>query len=305
MDGDQLQTYHAYGITIGSCVPLDLDPGRGRPDVVVHEERLPHVGQPAYWDVGSPFAGGALRQLAVRVPNAFAAEVRDGCEIALDPSPGLEPGQLGDFVLQPLLGYVMMQRGHLVLHASCVEIAGHAVVVVGASGQGKSTTAAALARRGHRLLCDDVVAVTADGRVVPGVARLKLWPVAAAALGLDPADLERCAGEAEKRRYRPPASTVTVTPVALRRIYVLSDAERLAVQPLSAAEALPELVRHSYGIFAVRETAQPEHFGRLTGVLALGLVRRLDRPRDLTGLDALSRLIEADVTAGTTMRRAD
>jgi hypothetical protein len=38
--------YRAYGLTIGSSVPLDLDAGHGEPDVVVRRESLDHVGRP-------------------------------------------------------------------------------------------------------------------------------------------------------------------------------------------------------------------------------------------------------------------
>lgn len=291
--------YRAYGLTIASSVPLDLDldldAGHREPDVVVRREHLDHVGPPRYWNEGSPFAGGAPDRFAVRVPDAFAGEVRGGREIAVDPVVDVPPGALGDFVLQPLLGYLMVQRGYLVLHASCVDVGGRGVAILGISGDGKSTTAGALVKRGHRLLCDDVVAIDAEGYVAPGVARLKLWPAAATALGHDPDALEPSAGERVKRVYRPAATGPDGSPVRLHRAYVLSDGVQPAVEPVRPGEALPLIIRNSYGIFAIRDTDGTEHFARVTQFLARGLVRRLRRPRDLATLDALGRLIEADV----------
>ncbi len=287
--------YRAYGLTIASRVPLDLAAGDGEPDVVVSRENLDHVGPPRYWHEGSPFAGGTPDRFAVRIPDAFAGEVRGGREIAVDQVGDIPPGALGDFVLQPLLGYLMVQRGYLVLHASCVEVGGRAVAILGASGDGKSTTAGALARRGHRLLCDDVVAMDAEGRVVPGVARLKLWPAAATALGHDPDALERCAGESVKRLHRPEAVQADGAPMPLHRAYVLGDGAQPAVEPVRPGEALPLVIRNSYGIFAIRDTGGNDHFARVTDFLSRGFVRRLRRPRDLDGLDELGRVIEADV----------
>jgi HPr Serine kinase C-terminal domain len=287
--------YRAYGLTILSSVPLDLAAGRGEPDVVVRRESLDHVGPPRYLDGGSAFAGGTPDRLAVRFPDMFAGEVRNGREIAVDAVDAVPSGAVGDFVLQPLLGYLMVQRGYLVLHASCVDVAGRAVAILGASGDGKSTTAGALVKRGHRLLCDDVVAIDAEGRVVPGVARLKLWPAAATALGHDPDALERCAGESVKRLHRPEAVRAEGAPVPLHRAYVLNEGVQPAVEPVGPGEALPLVIRNSYGIFAIRDTGGSEHFARVTDLLARGLVRRLRRPRDLDELDALSRTIEADV----------
>jgi hypothetical protein len=59
-------------------------------------------------------------------------------------------------------------------------------VCLGHSGDGKSTLAYALMQRGWRLLADDLVAVTAEGQVLPGIPRIKLWHDAAKAFGLDP-----------------------------------------------------------------------------------------------------------------------
>lgn len=53
-------------------------------------------------------------------------------------------------------------RGHLVLHASAVEVDGRAYALVGRSGQGKTTVSALLCRAGARLVTDDVLRVDPD-----------------------------------------------------------------------------------------------------------------------------------------------
>jgi hypothetical protein len=50
-------------------------------------------------------------------------------------------------------------EGKLALHGSAIEIGGKAFVFLGRSGQGKSTLAAALCRRGGGLLADDAVGI--------------------------------------------------------------------------------------------------------------------------------------------------
>ena len=77
----------------------------------------------------------------------------------------------------PVLGGVLRLRGTISLHASVVEIASRAVVLVGHRGAGKSTLAAAMAQEGHPILSDDVAAVTEDGGhwvVEPGYPCLRL-----------------------------------------------------------------------------------------------------------------------------------
>ena len=47
------------------------------------------------------------------------------------------------------MGIVLYQRNLLVLHASAVNIAGGAVVFLGVSGEGKSSTAATFVTHGY------------------------------------------------------------------------------------------------------------------------------------------------------------
>ncbi len=76
--------------------------------------------------------------------------------------------------VQPLF---LQLEGVASLHASAVGTGVHAVVICGASGAGKSTSAAGLARRGFHHLADDVAYLTAGATetrlaTVPFLARL-------------------------------------------------------------------------------------------------------------------------------------
>lgn len=71
------------------------------------------------------------------------------------------------FMLRLVEGAVFLYGGETaLLHAACVERSGHAVALTSAGGIGKTSTAAALlARPGWRYLSDDILPVSADGRV--------------------------------------------------------------------------------------------------------------------------------------------
>ena len=64
------------------------------------------------------------------------------------------------YLLGPVLGLLLRLRGVTCLHASAVTFDDSAVAFAGCEGAGKSTTAAALARRGHSVISDDIVAIT-------------------------------------------------------------------------------------------------------------------------------------------------
>jgi hypothetical protein len=69
-----------------------------------------------------------------------------------------------------------MEAGDLALHASAVEIGGQAILFAGPSMHGKTTLAAALAARGHRLLAEDTIRCRLAGapEAYPGPAVVRL-----------------------------------------------------------------------------------------------------------------------------------
>ena len=76
---------------------------------------------------------------------------------------------------------------------------------LGASGAGKSSIAAFLARRGHRFLADDIClidpAAPRDRRVLPTAPWLKLWDGTLDAMGESKSGLSRIFSDDEKYRY--------------------------------------------------------------------------------------------------------
>jgi hypothetical protein len=77
--------------------------------------------------------------------------------------PPLTDADLATYFLGPVLGFILRRRLITSLHASAVELFGHAVAVSGDAGFGKSTTAAALALRGVPVLSEDIAALHEGG----------------------------------------------------------------------------------------------------------------------------------------------
>jgi hypothetical protein len=117
-------------------------------------------------------------------------------------TPGIGGTSRDDAVLarhftDQVLAALLRNRGLLVLHANAVQTPDGVVVIAGESGSGKSTTLAALLRRGCRMLSDDVTALrpgAAPGLidVVPGAVQIQLTQDAAEGLGyaVNPAQLQ-------------------------------------------------------------------------------------------------------------------
>jgi hypothetical protein len=293
-------TYIAYGLGIHSTLVLpELTPGPAQRDVVVGLGHIPGVPS-------DPAAGDGLLRVSadeacLHWPDVGAVLLRHGREITIDPRPGAAADVLRLYLLGPVLGLLLHQRGLLVLHASAVAIDGGVAAFLGHSGRGKSTTAAMLHARGCAVVADDVVAVDlgASGGPValPGFPQLKLWPDAITALGETPGDLPRIHAGEEKRARA--VGTTETTPRPLRRLYVLTDADSLGLEPLGGHAAVFELLQHSYVAAALERLGSSVHLTRCAHLAAAVPVRRLRRPRRLAGLEELAAFVEADAARRT------
>jgi hypothetical protein len=140
--------------------------------------------------------------------------------------------------------------------------AGQFVGIIGRSGAGKSTLAYGLMQQGWRLMADDLVALSPDGLVLPGIPRIKLWHDAAKAFGLDPATLPPIRQGMNKYLLMGDAVKRGSQAVPLRALYV--------IQQRNHGSSDREDVR------ITRITSQK--------IAALGLRNQVFRPRFVRGL---------------------
>jgi hypothetical protein len=226
--------------------------------------------------------------------------VERGEAIVIDPVPGADERLLRQFVLGPGLALILVQRGYPTLHASAVEVDGVAVALLGPAGCGKSTTAAALHARGHRLVADDALAIEWAGSspmVIPGFPCIKLWPEAARSLGVPDEAMTMLYPHLDKRAW-PVNGNFATDRVPLRRVYVLADGPEVEIEPLRPAEAVIELIRHAHGVVSLHDFDAATRLKQTSRLVAALSVRRLRRPLALRGLGALAAAIAADVGAG-------
>lgn len=127
---------------------------------------------------------------------------REGTEVWATWPSTLTIEDMATYLLGPVLGLLLRLRGVTCLHASAVAFGETAVAFVGSEGAGKSTTAAALARRGHAILSDDVVALAEHNGsffVHPAYPYLCLWPESVESLYGSAEALPRFSANYEKR----------------------------------------------------------------------------------------------------------
>ena len=292
-------TYRCYGLVIRSDIELrelGADPVAPSTPVDVVIQRG-SVGPPPPSAVELPW--GLWRDgdvCGVDIPDVARYEVSRGERIVVDCHPQADERDVRLYLLGTMLGAILMQRGHLVLHGNAIRVDSSAAVVVGRSGAGKSTLAAEFSRRGLDLLSDDVVPVDATGNALPGYPRIKLWGDALEALGLDTDGYERII--ASRAKFHVPISRGRLDALPLRWVYVLEThaGPELELTEAAGVDAFELLHEHTYRRELLADRAASwQHLQQCAGVAERARVARVLRPAATMTAEATADAILADI----------
>ena len=214
----------------------------------------------------------------------------------LDAAPPGAGDVAANVLLGPIISYVLRLRGKLALHGSVVDVGSRAVVVLADTGTGKSTVAAAMARRGHAVLSDDVAALAQDesGTWVahPGYPRLRLAP----ALGeAEKRFVELSCGELDGPwRFQDAARPVAAL-YELRRDPTLAAT---TIAPVTGAARLATLLRHAKPTpLPLAPELRRRDLDRLGRLAAAVPTRLLRCPEGLDGMPGICAAVAEDVGA--------
>ncbi len=292
--------YQAYGLNIHSVIELPelLTTSQINPDISINFGKVDRSLMQVYRDVMYLYTNS--EQVSFAWDKIGAILIKHGKEIIIDPLADVEQRLLRLPLLGMALGVILYQRGLLTLHASAVEINGSAAIFTAGKGWGKSTLAATLYNRGHRLIADDLVAVDISNpekiTVIPSFPQLKLLPEAAmAALGRDPNTLPTIAKGYEKRAFRE-IDRLSQHPIPLKGIYRLDEGSKPALKLIPPQEAIVELIGSSFIALCADTLLKGEdgvsHFRQCAEIVKKLPVYRLERPQALELVPALAELVE-------------
>ena len=287
--------YAAYGLRVRSEIPLPFvsaHPPGGQWDVEVRLGRTPETLPAAQLRHGIWEASPG--DFLLRVRGTARYRVTDGREIVVEPHDDADPGDVRAFLVGSAMAALLQQRGIVTLHASAVQTPAGAALFAGPSGIGKSTLLAALVKRGHTMLADDVAGVVLDARNRPVVLSaypgVRLWTPAMSRLGwkAGPAE-QRDARGRDKHLVRVDRFGDVRTP--LHRIFVLTTHNRecIDIEPLAPAAGFEALVRATYRWrFALGLDALGHHCRVTAAVARRARVASVTRPTHPFLLDPLA-----------------
>jgi hypothetical protein len=250
-------------------------------------------------------AGGRFHRLLYADGTEFIVEGH-GTRVWSSWPDGLSLEDTATYLLGPVMGFVLLLRGIICLHASAVAVGKGAVAIAGPPEAGKSTTAAVFAGLGYPVLSDDVV--TLDERegallVHPAYPFIRLWPESVAALYGFADGLPRLTPTWDKRyldltregyRFQQDA-------LPLAAIYVLeqrsSGAPPPLIEGLRGSVALMSLVANTYVTRWMDRPMRAREFDLLARVVADVPIRRVVPHGEVANLPRLCEMIVEDVQA--------
>lgn len=298
--------YATHDLRLRSEIPLPgLRLDTSEPNVLIRRSQI--IGTSRYRPLEHiPLIKRPIADVRATVGHFFVAWsgygnclISEGKEIHLDLDPGVEIDQFKPFISGTGIAVLLHQRGNVVLHGSCVSIDGSGVVFLGEKGAGKSTLAAHLQKRGHKLISDDLVPVAIAGGQVETTTSgniIRLFPDSLASLDIEPATLPLVHRLLNKRYLIDDQNIVPVT-VPIKCICILKVSDSIRVMRLPRANSFVELTRHTYlnrYIEATGTTA--EYFSTNARVTDMVPVVSLERPHDFGLIERVIETIEMYVS---------
>jgi hypothetical protein len=257
----------------------ELTPQQIEPSYIA--EYTDESGQPAL--IVFKLLGGEYFRFCYADQTEFVLD-RTGSEIWATWPDTLALEDTTTYLLGPVLGFVLLLRGLVCLHASAIAVGNESIALVGPAGAGKSTTAAAFSELGHSVLAEDVV--TLDDRgiyffVRPAYPCIRLWPASVKALYGADAELPKLTPNWDKR-YLDLTQTLEQfqsNPLPLAAIYQLAerqdDPAAPFVQTLDRTEGLISLIANTYATNLMNKEMRAREFELLGRVLAHVPLRRV------------------------------
>ena len=234
----------------------------------------------------------------LRFPDLADFEVSaDGLSVQGFPAPGVPSPTVEHLYLNQVMPLALSRQGKLVLHGSAVDIGGQGVAFLGESGRGKSTLAASFATEGEQFLTDDGLLLEwFDSRcmIIPNHPSIRLWEDSQEALVSERTVMAPAVSFTSKARFLAgPGIAFCDEARPLRRVFFLGDGDLATptIEPLRPAEALIELVKHSFLLDIEAQDMLARHFDDLSRLATLPVFFRLDYPRSYETLPAVRQAI--------------
>lgn len=245
--------YQIYSLKVASAIEFPILQPADRFDVIDLEIRLGETPEKLTGDNVLVKVKNQSRPGEFLMTNPVANfYITDGTKIIVEVKDKSEWSFIQHHLLTKCMAVIARQRGWLPIHSSAVSINGKAVLFVGNSGAGKSTTASFLVKRGYSFVADDICILSKNGNdsyhLSPAYPNIRLWKDSIAMVGQDTFEIkEKVMGNIEKFNVDPQI-LFDPTPIPISHIYFirLSQNKHDSLEQINKVEGLFYLLEHTY-----------------------------------------------------------
>ena len=269
--------YKAFGLVIESELPIPqlAEVHDVQPNVRIVPARLRGIVDP---DAPTTAEGGCI--IPTLTETLF--RVTGGSLIEADVCDGDSDSNVAVYLMGSCMGAILVQRGFMLLHGSCVTDGKRSVLITGDSGAGKSTTAAEFLKRGWRLVTDDVTCVFEQDSVPMVQASYpsqKLWQDALDHYEKSSADIHSLYFSEDREKFGIDVSESFfdgICPLSMVVRLVAAD-HSTCLSPMEGMAKVDQLMRNTYRLYLIEKRHIQRHFQRcvnLAGKIPMALAVR-------------------------------
>lgn len=201
-----------------------------------------------------------------KVEDGYIFRITNGNLIQVDVSNAEYNAMLPVYLMGSCMGSILIQRGAMLLHGSCVTDGKHSILITGDSGAGKSTLASEFLSRGWRLVTDDVTTVlnTDPPTVQSSYPSQKLWKDAMDRYGKQDSNVHSLITTDNREKYGINVSELFFDgTVPLSAIVRLIPADHGTVlSPIEGFAKVDQLLKNTYRLYFLEERHRQRHFQR-------------------------------------------
>lgn len=274
---NKTKLYKAFGLVIESELPIPqlAEVHDVQPNVRIVPARLRGIVDP---DAPTTAEGGCI--IPTLTETLF--RVTGGSLIEADVCDGDTDSNVAVYLMGSCMGAILVQRGFMLLHGSCVTDGKRSVLITGDSGAGKSTTAAEFLKRGWRLVTDDVTCVfEQDGvpMVQASYPSQKLWQDALDHYEKSSDDIHSLYFSEDREKFGIDVSESFfdgICPLSMVVRLVAAD-HSTCLSPMEGMAKVDQLMRNTYRLYLIEKRHLQRHFQRcvnLAGKIPMALAVR-------------------------------
>lgn len=259
---NKTKLYKAFGLIIESVLPITQlqEIHDAEPDVRIVRSKLRGIVDP---EAPTTAEGGCI----VPTLSDTLFRVTNGALIEADVAEGDTDSYVAVYLLGSCMGAILVQRGFMLLHGSCVTDGTRSILITGDSGAGKSTLAAEFLKQGWKLLTDDVTCIfDRDGipMIQSSYPSQKLWQDAMDRYEKSGVDVHSLYFTDDREKFGVNVADSFFDGVCpLSMVIRLIPADRPCfVGPIEGIAKVDQLLRNTYRIYLIEKRHQQRHFQR-------------------------------------------